>query len=118
MISTNVTAEWKQVTETNDFIIYTDFQSIRKKGSKVKIWQLWDYKTLQPLNNTKTLSSILHKEYNCQEDSSRTVDLRFYSGNMATGIVVYSQNNMNEQFIAIEPNSYEKVELEYMCDKK
>ncbi len=37
MVSTNVWAEWKKVTETNDFIIYTDFQPIRKKGSKVNI---------------------------------------------------------------------------------
>ena len=41
---TNVLAKWEKVTKTNDFIIYTDFQPIRKKGSKVNIWQLWTIK--------------------------------------------------------------------------
>ena len=46
-VSTNVFAEWTWVgTNSNGGITaYVDFATIHKKGNKVKVWDIFDYKT-------------------------------------------------------------------------
>ena len=119
--STNVLAEWTKVTESSThggFTAYADIQSIRKNGNKVKIWTLFDFKTVQTVNNDRFLSSLARYEYDCFEETTRLLDFYWYSGNMKTGDIVYSAPNQTVQPKAVVPDSIDKHLLEVACGGK
>ena len=70
--------------------VYVDPDSIRRKGNLAKMWQLYDYKTVQTVAGDSLLSMKRFNEYDCTEERTRTLGYTWFSGNMGTGNVVYS----------------------------
>ena len=118
--STNVLAEWTKVTKDSkgSSTLYVDIQSIRKNGNKVKMWTLFDYKTVQTSANVRFLSSLNRGEYDCSEETRRSLDFYWYSGNMKTGAIVYSAPHQTVQPKAVVPDSIDKHLLEVACGGK
>ena len=57
MVSTNVMAEWTEVSSDGaDMTGYVDYGTIKKKGNKVKMWRLFDFKTVQKFEGDIYLS--------------------------------------------------------------
>ena len=121
MISTNVFAKWTRFGDSTDgaTTVYIDFETIKKKGHKVKIWSLMDFKTVQkPPSGTKYLSTLSHDEYDCEEETNRMLDLYSYSRSMGQGEIVYSSTNIKNEAESILPGSIAEGLLKLACGKK
>lgn len=131
MVSTNVFAEWTRVGDTEGFIEYVDFGTIKRKGNKVKMWSMLDYKTVHKISGVSSLlpslsrsgvssflSSLDRDEYDCEEETIRMLDTYLYSGNMKTGEIVYSSSNIKIEAQSIIPGSVDVTFKEIACAKK
>ena len=118
MVSTNVFAEWTEVGSNDEMTAYVDFGTIKKKDHKVKIWILFDFKTVQKAISYRYLSQMERDEYDCDEETSRMLDLYWYSGNMKQGDIVYSETNMKDGTLSLPPGSTGERLLKIACGKK
>jgi surface-adhesin protein E len=84
-------AEWVTVSEDKQEgkTAYINPDAIRD-GSLVKMWTLLDYKTTQKREGSLYMSEQAQHEFDCAEERFRMLALSNYSGNMASGNVVYS----------------------------
>ena len=120
MVSTNVFAEWTRLSESadGDMTAYFDIQNIKRKGDKVKMWSLFDYKTVQKNSYGIYLSQLSRNEYDCEEETKRMLDFYWYSGNMRQGEIVYSEKNIKDEPQSILPESVDEISLKLACYKK
>jgi hypothetical protein len=121
MISTSVFAEWTEVSSDGaNMTGYVDLGTIKKKGHKVKMWSLSDFKTVQisKADNTRYLSSVSHYEYDCEEETGRQLDIYWYSSNMRRGEIVYSVPNIKDEAGSIIPDSIGEIDFKIACSKK
>ena len=120
MVSTSVFAEWTRVAGTpdGDITAYADSETIKRKGSKVKMWSMNDYKTVHSLDNGGYLSGASYDEYDCEGGTRRMLDLYLYSGNMRSGDIVYSSNNIKDEATSILPGSIDETLFKITCSKK
>ncbi len=120
MVSTNVFAEWTEVNGNKDagLTTYVDYGTIKNQNNKVKIWTLYDYKRVQQVEDSRFLSSVTHTEYNCEEETSRMLDVYWYSGNMRNGEIVWSSTNIKKETVSIIPESIDEGNFNIACGKK
>ena len=123
MISTTsvVFAEWTRVTGSfdGDMTVYADFGTIKRKGHKVKVWDLYDFKTVKESEGGKRyLSSLMLHEYDCEEETVTLLDLHGYSGNIKTGDNVFSITNIKDEAKSIRPDTIESIFYKIACGKK
>ena len=122
MVSTNVFAEWTRISQSDaygGFIVYVDLQSIRKEGSKVRMWDLFDMKKVQQLTeNTYYLSTLAHSEYDCNHETMTQLDNYSYSENMVRGEIVASGENLKNPSTAIRPGTQDEALFKTACSKK
>ena len=121
VFSTSLFAEWTRVGSSDDGeqTTYIDLETIKRKGNKVKIWSLFDYKTVRKLEHDRYLSRVIHQEYDCEEETLRILDVYWYSGNMQrNGKVVSSNTNIKDEAISIIPASVNEHLFKLACGKK
>jgi hypothetical protein len=120
MVSTSVFAEWSKLGGSSDkeSTVYVDYGTIKKKGNKVKMWSLIDYKTVHEVAGKKYLSVMGRNEYDCEEETSRLLDFHYHSGNMRQGESVLSDTNLKEEATSIVPESIDETFFKIACDKK
>ena len=118
MVSTNVFAEWTEVGGNDEMTVYNDFSSIKKQVNKIKMWSMFDFKTVKKIENDSFLSQVFHYEYDCINETIKQLDFIWYSGNMKSGDVVYSQRNMNIEPISVTPESINEHLFKIACGKK
>jgi hypothetical protein len=85
-----VYAEWVSVSVVDQagVTIYVDPATIHRKGDRVTMLELIDYRTIQTVADTAFLSARVQREYDCDGDRHRTLAMTKLSGNMATGKVI------------------------------
>lgn len=96
--SSAVAVEWSYVGASNTGVsIYVNPANILKKGNKVKIWDLKDFKTAQTLfGSTDTyLSAVTQSEYDCEEHQFRLLYSMDHSKNMGNGNVVFVSSTVS-----------------------
>ena len=118
MVSTNVFAEWTKSGESKDAFFYVDYGTIKKKGNKVKMWTMYDYKTVKMIENDRYLSMVNYDEYDCEKETVKWLDYYFYSGNMRTGEIVGSSTNIKKEPFSIMPGSIDETLFKITCSKK
>ena len=120
MVSTNVFAEWTEVGGSADGMTsYADFGTIKRKGNKVKMWSLLDFKTIKKgSGDERYLSSVTRNEYDCEEETARQLDIHWYSSNMGQGEIVWSTTNYKEEPRSILPGSIDETLFKIACGKK
>ena len=116
MISTSVFAEWTATGGDEDMTVYVDFETIKRKGSKVKMWSVNDYKAVQ--GEQRYWSGASYDEYDCEEGTKRMLDLYLYSGSMKQGEIIYSHKNIKEEAESIMPGSIGETTLKIACSNK
>ena len=111
---------WTAVStaSTDDMTTYVDYGTIKRKGNKVKMWVLFDFKTIQRWGNSSFLSQIDRIEYDCEEEATRTLDDFLYLGNKGSGKVVYSRTNMKYEAVSIIPGTIDVMVFNIACSKK
>jgi hypothetical protein len=97
--------------------VYVDPDTIRRKGNLVKMWQLYDYKTVQTVAGDSLLSFKRYNEYDCTEERTRMLAYTWFSGNMASGRVVYSTPD-EQQWEPVVPRSINRTLWKVACSKK
>ena len=120
LISTSVLAEWTRVVDNSDgdMTIYIDYRTIKKKNNKVRMWWLFDYKTIRKVKNYRYLSQISRMEYDCEEEILRGMDMYWYSKNMRKGEIIYSYENIKHEPKSIIPESINETLFKIACGKK
>ena len=85
-------AEWMTVSEDKQEgkTAYVNPDAIRWNRNLVTMWTLLDYKTTQKREGSLYMSEQAQHEFDCAEERFRILALAKYSGNMASGKVVYS----------------------------
>ena len=80
-------AEWELSSGDDEagLTVYVDRDTIRRKGNLVKMWQLYDYKTVQTVAGDSLLSIQRHNEYDCTEERTRMLAYTWFSSNMGKG---------------------------------
>lgn len=85
-VSGGAAAEWVRSGRTETFTAYVDPTTIRKAGSAVKLWQLYDFNEIQPSSGEKPyMSTRSQYEYDCDKKRTRQLKVRSYSRNMGKG---------------------------------
>lgn len=97
--------------------VYVDQDSIRRKGNLAKMWQLYDYKTVQTVAGDSLFSIKRFNEYDCTEERTRMLGYTWFSGNMGLGKVVYSTTE-KLQWEPVVPRSINHTLLKVACSKK
>jgi hypothetical protein len=97
--------------------VYVDPDSIRRKGTVVQMWQLYDYKTVQTVAGDSLLSIKRYNEFDCTEERTRMRAYTWFAGNMGTGKVVYSTTD-EQQWEPVVPRSINHTLLKVACSKK
>ena len=120
LVSTSVFAEWIRIGSNtdDDMTVYVDFGTIKKKGNKVKMWTMYDYKTVKMIENDRYLSMVNYDEYDCEKETVKWLDYYFYSGNMRTGEIVGSSTNIKKEPFSIMPGSIDETLFKITCSKK
>jgi hypothetical protein len=113
-------AEWVSTFLTKmegGYDVCADPDTIRRNGNLVKLWILYDYKTLQLVMGVAHLSDSVQLEANCRETFQRRLGYRWWSGNMGNGNVVFSYS-AEGNWIPIEPRTVGHTVWSFACSKK
>jgi hypothetical protein len=116
--SSVVYAEWVKVSDRDEAgkTVYVDPATIRRVSNLVKIWQFFDYKTVQTVGGTRFLSNKEEWEFDCVEGRSRSLGLKEYSGNMGSGTVVYTNSQVGK-WLPVVPGSIGHIVWNVACQK-
>ena len=97
--------------------VYVDPATLRRNGSLVKMWQLYDYKTVQTVAGDSLLSMKRFNEYDCAEERTRMLGYTWFSGNMGNGNVVYSTTEQ-QPWEPVVPRTINRTLWKVACEKK
>jgi len=118
-------AEWVAVSHNKEgMTVYVDPDTIRTKGSMVKVWELYDQEIVQTGQKPgltglggSFLSMKALSEYDCAEERSRSLAYQHFTGNMGRGKLVYS-NSVEGKWEPIAPDSIGRFVWKFACKKK
>jgi surface-adhesin protein E len=114
-------AEWVKLfstsTKKGGHTIYSEPGTDSRKGDLVRIWILFDYNTIQTEAGDSFLSDIQQSEFDCAEKRFRLLAYMWYSGNMRSGNVVYT-NSSGTNWAPAEPNSIGQFLWKFACGKQ
>ena len=84
-------AEWELMSgdDSSKLTVYVDRTTIQRSGNLVKMWQMFDYQTVQTVAGDSLLSFQRLNEYDCAGERSRLLAYTWFSSNMGRGRVVY-----------------------------
>jgi len=111
-------AEWVKVSDGDDSgkTVYVNPATIRRNSNLVKMWQLYDYKTVQTLGGIRFLTAQEQWEYDCAEERGRVVALKGFSGNMASGTMVYTNSEVGK-WVPVTPGTTGRTVWKVACGK-
>ena len=111
-------AEWVAVEKTDDgMTIYFDPDSIRRKEDLVKMWVLYDYKTVQTVEGVSYLTLKTQSEYDCTEKRTRMLEFTYFSGQMGSGKVAFS-DSVEGKWLPVSPDSIGEAVWKFACGKE
>jgi hypothetical protein len=111
-------AEWVKVSDSDDAgkTVYVDPTTIRRNSNLVKMWQFFDYKTVQTVGGVRFLSNKEEWEFDCVEERSRSLGLKEFSGNMGSGTVVFTNSQVGK-WLPVVPGSIGHTVWKIACKK-
>ena len=119
VFSTSVMAEWDKLGPSVYGTVYVDISLVRKSGDKVKVWTLLDFNPETKVcgEGKECLSSTAQNEYDCKEETWRTLTYHRTSKNMGKGDMVESSGNLHEEFAPVSPTGADRVIFKIFCGK-
>lgn len=112
-------AEWVKVSDSDETgkTVYVDPATIRRNSNLVKMWQSYDFKTVQTLGSIRFLTAKEQWEFDCAEERSRVVARKEFSGNMGSGPMV-STNSQVGKWVPVILGSIGQTVWKVACEKK
>ncbi len=112
-------AEWVAIGTTDDgMTTYADPGTIRRTGDLVKMWALYDFKTIRTVEGKSYLSYKVQREYDCAEERIRYLAFTFFSGNMGSGNVVPTTSDEQQKSEPVQPDSIGLTLFKAACAKQ
>ena len=85
-------AEWEKSGEANDYAVYSDKSTVRKKGKIATIWEMYDYSVVQTNENGYRYNSEkVLLGYDCMTKKFARISTVYFFGSMGDGYVVASK---------------------------
>jgi hypothetical protein len=97
--------------------VSVDPDTIHRKGDLVELWVLYDSKITQAGRGGPLRSTKAQDEFNCEAGLSRVIAVTDFSGNEASGKVVYS-NLDEQQWKPVVPGSLGLTLWKVACNKQ
>ena len=114
LIFSPVWAEWKYLDHTDDFVVYLDYQTIRKTNNNRMAWVLYNFKIRQKSGHI----SYLNKEvYDCKNETFYYLSTNKYSLSFGLGDVISSDQYESSNPTDIPPGSIADSILKAVCKK-
>jgi len=112
-------ADWVKVSDSDEagMTVYVDPATIRRNRNLVKMWQFYDYKTVQTVAGIGFLTVKEQWEFDCAEERRRVLALTEFSGNMGSGTVVYTNSEVGK-WQPVAPSSIGQLLWKFACGKK
>jgi hypothetical protein len=115
-IANPVAADWIKVEATSDGdVYYIDLTTIRKQGSRRKVWELIDLSEPGPKGER---SMRIYSEYDCKDTTKRILTFSEHSSSKANGRVIDDNYGIRpSDFSAIPPQTVAETVKSILCDK-
>ena len=112
-------AEWMPVYEIHPLAttVSVDPDTIQRKGNLAELWILYDSKITQAGRGGPLRSTKAQGEFNCEAWQSRILTIMDFSGNEASGKVVYS-NSDEQQWEPVKPGTLGLTLWKVACNKQ
>ena len=112
-------AEWMPIYEIHQLAttVSIDLDTIRRNGELAELWVLYDSKTTQAGRGGLLRSTKAQGEFNCVSWKSRILAITDFSGNEASGKVVYS-NSDEQQWELVTPGTLGFTLWKAACNKQ
>ena len=108
---------WVVVGKNEKFSAYADPATMRKEGTTVKMWDLFDYKTAQTgVGGKLYLSAKRHLEYDCKDGRARVLALSSHAENLAKGEVV-AASSVSPNWSVVASGSADELLWKFACGK-
>ena len=114
ILSHHAYAEWHQVAEGKNAVVYIELKSIKKNKGKIRFWTLYDLKT--PTMGALSFKSL--QENDCNNDVYRVETDIYFSENMGGGSVVINAPYDDLKWKPVVPDSVNETVSIYICNKK
>lgn len=114
-----VYAEWVKVSDDTqgDMTAYVKPDTVRRNEEMVRMWVLFDFKTMQPVSDQTYLSIKGQLEYDCDGERQRTLTGTNFSGNMGGGRAVGSTSREGTWRPVLQESVAQDL-WEFACGKK
>jgi hypothetical protein len=117
LISSSAAAEWTRVGGGGDGSdVFVDLETLRKNGSKVKLWSLRNFKTLNGETKVKHLSNKTQWEMDCKEEQIRMPAYMEFAQRGGVDETIASQFLPDDNWTPIVPKSVAQMIFEVGCD--
>jgi hypothetical protein len=97
--------------------MYVNYSTISTIGNKVQMWNLIDFNDIQKIESESFLSKAVQQEYDCIDETIRTLTVIKYAMHMAIGEATYSYN-IYALPTPISPDSLSEDLMKVACDIK
>jgi hypothetical protein len=81
--SASATAQWIQIGETHDTVLFHALDTLRKEGNLRRVWEIQDFKSDVFGDGVRSLR--YQSEYDCMGGRLRVLYLQAFKSQMATG---------------------------------
>jgi hypothetical protein len=92
-------------------------KNAKKNGDKLKMWRMYDYKTIQEASGYKFISAKFQDEYDCKEGQTRFLVNTTFSGNMGVGEVIFTNADAGK-WQPVMSGSIDEAMWKFACRKK
>jgi hypothetical protein len=109
-------ADWDFVVETESGTqVFIDFQTVRKEGNRVKVWQLTNYLKPQKIPSGLEIFSLRTRyEFDCKDETSRMLAITAFPEQYAKGKELGHEGESNK-WEHIAPRSTHSEVLKKVC---
>lgn len=116
LIASPAWADWEFVVETESGTqVFIDFQTVRKEGNRVKVWQLTNYSKLEFTPSGLGVVSLRTRfEIDCKEETFLILAIAAFSEKNAGGKMLGEEGESNK-WVHIVPRSTQSAVSNKVC---
>jgi hypothetical protein len=110
--SASATAQWIQIGETHDTVLFHALDTLRKEGNLRRVWEIQDFKSDVFGDGVRSLR--YQSEYDCMGGRLRVLYLQAFKSQMATGEALNVPFN-GKDWVPVPANSIASISLKVAC---
>ena len=111
-------ADWMSLGESDSgTTVYADPTTMRREGDLVKMWVLFDFKTVRTKEGVSYSSAKAHMDYDCAEQRYEGIEVMYFSGNMGNGNLL-DRSSGKGKWLRVSPGSLDQDLWKLACGKK